>query len=554
MKMNTGKYKHGAFAVMITAGVLAALVIVNIVFTLISNRFHLYIDVTSERYNEISRESKELLREIDPAENNITIYFLADKDELDNPSLGYLNTGSVTDMWGMKYVYELALEYAATYSYINVELLSLKNDQEKLAEFRSTVGVSLGKNTVIVDNYTGEVDENGDPITDANGNAVMHHNYRLVSRDTFFRAESETKYAFAFDGDYRFTSVILSLAGRNPVVYFLTGHGEKVGAPADPNDFGEAQALRDVFFDAGFVTRKADLSTDYEKIFADESARVMVVFGPESDYKSADDDVNEVSLIHKFACRENHNLMFFIDDTANELANLKEYMYDYCGVSFKDYVVKDVGTGGISDDGYAFISAYENDEYSIGNSLLESLYELDSQPSVAFKNASVLSINDRFIQTPSTASSGFYENSASTVTGGMFLAPSTAAAINKAGETVADYSESDAEPVMTLTYESWMNSSNKYNSTYVLISGTTGFAAPEYLNDPSYGNSDVLMLAMRLMGKEIIPFEIDFKVISSEAVDMTDSEVNAWSVMLCALVPVASLAIGTLVYFKRRHM
>ena len=414
--------------------------------------------------------------------------------------------------------------------------------------------MSLDKNTVIIDNYTGEVDENGNLITDASGNPVMHHNYRLASRDTFFRAESETYYAYAFDGDYRFTSVLLSLAGRNPTVYFLTGHGEKVGDPSNADDFGAAGALRDIFFDAGFVTRKADLSTDYERIFADESARVLVIFGPERDYLGADDAVNEMSLIHKFACRENHNLMFFIDETADDLTNLKEYMYDYCGVSFKDGTVRDVGTGGISDDGYAFISAYESDEYSIGLSLLDSLYELDSQPGVAFRNASPISINDRFIQTPSTSSSGFYENASSTITGGMFLAPSTAAAVNNAGETVVNYSESDPEPVMTLTYETWNNSNNKTISTYVLISGTTGFADPEYLNDPSYGNSDVMMLAMRLMGKEIIPFEIDFKVISSEAVEMTDSEVTAWTVMMCALIPVASLAIGTLVYFKRRHM
>lgn len=554
MDINSRKYKHGALAVMITAGVLAALVLVNIVFTLISNRFHLYIDVTTERYNEISRESKELLREIDPDENNITIYFLADKDELDNPSLGYIGSGSTTDMWGMKYVYELALEYAATYSFINVELLSLKDDQEKLAEYKSTVGTSIGKNTVIVDNYTGEVDDNGSPVTDASGNPVMHHNYRLVTRDTFFRAESETYYAFAFDGDYRFTSVLLSLSGRNPTVYFLTGHGEKVGDPSNSEDFGEAEALRDIFFDAGFVTRKADLTTDFERIFADESARVLVIFGPEKDYLSADDEVNEMALIHKFACRENHNLMFFIDDTADELANLKEYMYDYCGVTINDSVVRDVGTGGISDDGYAFISAYESDQYSIGLSLLDSLTELDSQPSVAFRNASVLSISDKYIQTPSTSSSGFYENAATTITGGMFLAPKTSAAVNKDGETVASYSDAEPDPVMTLTYETWSSSNNKNVSTYTLICGTTGFADPDYLNDPSYGNSDVMMLAMRLMGKEIIPFEIDFKVISSEAVEMTDSEVTAWTVMMCALVPVASLAVGTLVFFKRRHM
>ena len=548
MKINSRKYRHKAAAAAITVGVIAALLILNVVFTLLSGRFLLYIDVTREKYNEISDESRTLLDELDPKENDITIYFLADKDELDNPSLGYLKTGSTTDLWGMRYVYELAQQYALSYGFIKVGFLSLKNDTDKLAEYKTTVGSKFGKTTVIVDNYTGEVDEKGDPVYGENGVQLHHHNYRIIERDAFFRANSDTMYAYAFDGDYRFTSVLLSLSGKNPTVYFIGGHGEPIGALDDLSDFGEAAALRDVFFDAGFVTRKLDLENDYMRAFDDESARVLIVFGPKEDYSA-----KETDLLHRFACRVNHNLMFFVDDVPSGLANLKEYISDYCGVSFLPSTVKDIGSGGLSGDGDAFIAAYETDEYSIGLSLLKTLNELDSQPAVAFESVSPLVISEHYVQTPSNASSGFSENAASTITGGMFRAPSTAVAEDAEGNTVSDYSESPADVVMTLTHESWMNSNNGSDDTYTLICGSTGFAKSEYLNDPVYGNRDVLTLAMRLMGKEIIPFEIDFKVIQSEAVDIEDSEARAWTVVFCTVIPVAALAMGTVVYFRRRH-
>lgn len=551
MKMN-GKYKRGAIAVAITAGVILALLCVNIVFTLLAEKYHLYLDVTKERYNEISAQSKELLDQLDPEDNDITIYFLADHDELDNPAMGYLKTGNTNDLWGMKYVYELAQSYAQTYDFIKIDTLSLKDDADRISEYKTTVGSKFGKNSIIIDNYTGETDAKGNPVTGANGEQLRHHNYRVLERDHFFRANADTMFAFAFDGDYRFTSVLLSLSGKNPVVYFMTGEGEPTGKSDDPADFGEAAALRDVFFDAGFVTRKADLEKDYLDIFNDEEARILLFFGPREDVSA-----KEADLIHRFACRPNHNLMFFIDNDTEGLTNLKEYIFDYCGVSFTGNSVSDIGSGGIGSQGRAFIAAYESDEYSIGLSLLDTLIKLDSQPAVAFENAGALEISEKYVQTPSNTSSGYSENAASTITGGMFLPPATAVSVDKDGNTVANYGEESggiAQPVMTLTHESWMNSDNGSDNTYTLVCGTTGFAKAEYLNDPAYGNRDVLTLAMRLMGKEIIPYELDFKVIEGEALTMEKSESTAWTIILCSIIPLAALGMGTAVYVRRKHL
>ena len=551
MRINQRKLKRGAISVVLTALVLAALFVFNVAFSWLANEKLLYIDVTKEKYNEISKESDELLKEVDRKYTDITIYFLADRDELNSPSLGYSKkvSNSTTDLWGMKYVHELALQFAAEYDYVKVDYLSLKEDKDILETYKSTVGSTFSKQDVIIDNCQYEYDADGNKVLDANGVPVMHHNFRICNRDAFFTFDEETSYVFAFKGDLRYTSTILSLSGLSPTVYFLTGHGEKVGPADDGNDYGKAQAIRDLFFKAGFTTRKADLTKDYKEVFADTTARILVVFGPETDYAGYEGSVNEIALLRKFAIGENRHLMFFMDKTEQKLTNLEEYIWDYCGVGFEDTTVKDAGTNNLSADGSAFVAAYETNQYSVGVNLTSALTSLDSLPRIAFKNATALKISDAFAQ-----SHGFSEDSSTKYAGSVFLAPKTALAVDKYGNTVKKYNESTPDPIMVLTYDAWLNNDNDEVSTYTTVCGTTDFAAAEYVNSATFGNRDVLFHSMRLMGKEVVPFEIDFKVVQSEGLEIEENEALVWEICLSAIVPVTMLVLGTVVFIKRRHM
>ena len=76
------KLRRNLLTTIVTLGVLVAVLAVNIGFTWLSNRYLIRVDLSTENFNEISDESRELLDELKPEENNITIYFLADVDEL----------------------------------------------------------------------------------------------------------------------------------------------------------------------------------------------------------------------------------------------------------------------------------------------------------------------------------------------------------------------------------------------------------------------------------------------------------------------------------------
>lgn len=560
------KLRRNLLTSLVTLTVLVAVLAVNIGFTWLSNRYLLRVDMSTENFNEISAESKVLLDALKPEDNNITIYFLADPDELRDNRKGYANSyyeaqgyaAPVNNLWGMKYVYDLALEFANAYSFVNVKHLSLSKDAEALEVFRSTMGAALTKQDVIVDNYTSEKDENGKEILDENGDPIMHHNFRIVKRDAFFAMNSETSYAYAFQGDLRFTSTILSLSGKNPTVYFITGHGEAVGdyTPGEfssAGDYGEAQALRDLFFDAGFVTKKINLAEEYETLFADDSARIVVLYGPQTDFTGdsvyADGGISEITVLRQFLIGKDHHMMVFMNETEQPLSNLEEYLYDYWGVDFADSVVKDSGKNSLSADGLTFFADYETDEFSIGINLTDQLFELDSLPRAAFSNARPITFDARYTQ-----SIGYSEMSATLVAGPTFLAPAGSTLVNKTENGPEQPVDKDGTCLAGLTYETFISADNEQWDTYVFSCGGTGFVSNEILGSTSYANRDVLFYTMRLMSRDTVPFNIDYKELENEGLsDLTEETATAWTIVLCSLIPTAMLIMGTVVFVKRRH-
>ena len=48
--------------------------------------------------------------------------------------------------------------------------------------------------------------------------------------------------------------------------------------------------------------------------------------------------------------------------------------------------------------------------------------------------------------------------------------------------------------------------------------------------------------------------DIEFKVFASEELDITTAEAYTWTVVLTAVIPMCVLAVGTVVYVRRKRM
>ncbi len=561
--MRYEKLKKRSLAALITTSVIAAVLLINILVSYIASTNILYLDLTKTNYTEITEKSEKYLSTLKSSENDITIYFLADKDELQNASFGYKieKTGDTSSLWGMKYIYELALVYAEKYDFIKVEHLDIEGDAKTLEKYKSSISTKFNKQKIIIDNRIAEKDEDGNPVLDAEGNQVMHHNFRVCNRDYFYYFDSQTNYAYGFNGELRFTSMIMSIAGESPVAYFAYGHGEEIGdytvgnnTATSEEDYGKAQALRDYIYDSGFTVKKIDISKEYQQLLTDKNARLLIIFDPKSDFTGADAEsdndastINEIAVIRKFANRENCHLMVFSDPSDNELPNLSEYLYDYWGLSFDNSKVKDSGTNSLVPDGSIFMADYETSQLSPGTSLTAGLRSLDSLPRIYFGNAGTISINSTY-----SNEIGYYEGNSTKFAGSVFLTPDSSKVTFKDGTTL-DTKESDPLSLMAITYEIWTNDKDNEIPTYVLACASTDYVSETALSN-EYGNSDVIGYLLRVMGKDTFTFDVEMKVIETEKVEfISQNLMTIWIIFLCVIPPVVSLVLGTVVFIKRRN-
>ncbi len=386
--MKNKKLKHGAISVAITAAVLVGVIIFNVVFTLLANKNLWLIDTMPNELDVISDYSKGLLSDIDPNENNFTIYFLADPDELENYELNGHSKGENSSTWGMSYIYNLARLYEKEFSYIKVKTLDLDKDADYIREnFAMTIGTSITALTVVIENLSND----------------GHRSYRTHSRDEFYAFGEDTMY---FRGDDRFTSSILSLSGDSPIAYFIEGHGENIGPLGDDDDFGNATEFAKLFEKSGYIVKKLDLSKeDFEPENPDNSigsAGVVVFYGPTTDLVvDKNGSVDELSKLRKYLNQKNHNLMVFMDPGTEYLPNLEEYLEDIWGVQFEDNIVvadtSDPATSSAaSADGLSFYGNYELSNTSPGSALTSSLTSLSSLPNAYFSNACTIKMNNRW--------------------------------------------------------------------------------------------------------------------------------------------------------------
>lgn len=613
--MDKRKQKHGAIAVAITAAVVAGVIIFNVVFALLADRFVWTIDTTQRDLISISDYSHGLLSRIDAEQNDYTIYFLADPDELENYELWGHSKGENNSTWGMSYIYNLAKLYEREYPFIKVEQLDMEEDADYIREnFTLTIGSVISPLTVVIENRSNGL-----------------KNYRTYNRDDFFTISNDVMY---FRGDDRFTSSILSLSGDNPVAYFVEGHGENTGPEADEEDFGDAEQFADLFRELGYVVRKINLSAeDFPDTVEDETiggAAVVVLYGPETDFTG-----EEVNRLRRFINKKNNNLMVFMDPQTEDTPVLDEYLEDFWGVEFEDNIVvadtSDPNTSSaLTEDGMTFYADYELDENSPGSALTSSLTNLASLPGAFFSAARTIAMN--LVWSDESESSYVPEMSTSYKLGAVYKAPVLSAAEYSDGSSVCfdddiydeymslyydskyeqmydqyyeseyervyeeyyessleDFEEeglseaeieeecreyalqyiedltesfmdsyialmsSDSLPVMTLTHGSWMYEVSESVSCYMLACGSTSFASNEALMNSAYSNRDTLYSAIYLFGRNILPFDIDIvQVDNPYSLAVPDSGAIGWTVFLCGVLPALAVAAGVVVVVRRR--
>ena len=475
----------------ITALFIALAVVANVCVFALASHFSWYLDMTKGQVFSLCDATKDFLDEVDA---EVNIYFTVEADKVASTSQYLYN------------VYRTALEMEAQYDNINVECIDIVKNPGFFKPFYQTHAQKIYTDSVVI--------ESGSES-------------RIYYIDSFFIFDENGEYIWAYQGEYKLVSAILSMTDAEmPPVYFTTQHGEKVG--------GDAQALVNLFSDAGFEVRNIDLA----KEDISEDARIVVINDPLYDFGgvvAGDDSENEISKLDDFLDRRGCLMVFTSPERAGNLTNLSEFLSEW-GIAFTpDTYVKDMDNS-VSTDGRSLVAKYA-EEGTLGASLYLDIADLESMPKTILRNA--MPINVLFDE--NSELNGTIEVSP------ILLSQNSAKSLSDGVEK-----ELGSVPLMTISRDTTIYE-NEYYYSYVLACGSADYVNSGYLTSNTYANADILYNAIKLTGRERILADIEYKVLDDTALDITTAQANKWTVALTVTLPVIIAVCGVVVWIRRKN-
>ena len=556
------KVKHGSLSLGLSAIVIAAVILLNALMSFLCSSNGWFIDMTSGHFREkdiplyggmytLSDSAENMMRQtLDTVNANrakedgvkVDIIFCADPDLLCGNQY-------------MRYIYYTALEMQKAFpDSIQVSTKDVWSNPSSVNAYRTNSYSSIYQTNVIV----------------ASGSE-----FRVYNQKAFYLYDETTDTTpWAYNGEKIFLKGIIAVTKvDSPIACLTTNHGEPFATEEGKSEYS---AFLNVLQDAGYEVRFLDLSKDE----IPENCRLVVTFDPQTDFlsnfNSTDSDaVSEIKKLDDFLAKT-YSFMIFADADTPKLTNLEEFLEEW-GITFSRYR-DDKGeyNGIVYDSDYAldgagasFVGTYETG--GVGGSITGDMRKYGIAPKIVFSNAIGISYSDSYNMEYEMAdattgadafSYGSYNrNKCTREIFDLFRASETSLIYQKKnGTVITDNPDTSGDvKIMTLTRENrfigeGQGYTNINDASYVCAVGSTEFASNAVLSSNAYGNTDLLLEVLRVIGREIEPVGIKLKpmysAVAEPQVVLEAKPMN--KTVLLTVLPVLTFAISGIFVLVRR--
>lgn len=575
MKASTGrKLKYGGTSIALTALIIAVVIIVNVIFSLLANRFTWYLDLTPELKFTISDECYDLIGaesddDIDTPIEMVKKFREENKkynadNGLKAGDKGYRDENVKINILFLKEKDHLTHDSTMNYVVVNAEELRAKFDGYVTTEYKDS--------TLNPSRFKKYLNTNTDTIAADSVIIECGTEYRIRTLRSFFIFEN-AETPIAYNGEKAFASSILAVTrAEAPLACYTTNHNETFPESTKGNGVPFLNALED----AGYEARPINLAT--EEI--PEECRMLIVFDPKNDFSTGNDGITDVSELSKLDdfLQDRNSLMVFMnpEKTGSRLNNFEDFLEEW-GLAFRrdgddPYMVKD-SSSSLLGSSSAFVAEYTNDEKP--KAWMADMLNRNDPPKVVFSNAAAISYAPGYdvrVGSYTDEESGEtykYQYGAGTSYGNgkgryvhdIFLSSNNATAWaadrEVAQATNPDTKESDPFKLMCVATETFVETEyagGLEDSAFVFLCGSTDFANEKYLGSNVYGNSDFLLTALSMMGREPVPVGLKYKNFANyEIQTVEENDATAYTVFFTVAPLVITLFAGVFVIVRRKN-
>lgn len=509
MKVNfkSRRVKHGSVSVALTAVTVAAIVIINVILSVLSARYGLFFDMSAKRSYEVTEDCREYLEKYVISEmaddgNKMTFLFCDEKESID-------------DELTQKYIHDSALEIKDMFpDKIEIDYFNIYEQPSRAREY----GVTSSSSVVVI-------------YKDAF--------VALTLRDFYIFSASDSTTPLAYNGEKRLAAGMLRVVQKDtPMCYLTVNHGELV------DDYELMYAIADAGYNFTYLDIfNHDIPDDCE---------LLITFNPRQDLAAEGEmsSVSEADKIREYMSGGGKYMVFASADTfvSGGQKNFEQLLSEW-GVEFMHstgedgtencYNIKDPAHS-TTTDGYTVFS--EKASVGFGAQMLADM----DKPCV-FGNATSIGVSENY----SADGNGNYRALVDGLTREMapiLLSYDTAEAW-AGGRVVAEATDTPFS-LMTMTRQTCENG----ETAYLVACASTEFASESAMQSVVFGNPSVFSSILKFMGKENVATSLTFKPFGETRIEsITTSQSTAITVVLAVIPAIAVTAIGTVLLLKRKN-
>lgn len=489
------KFRFGTLSVILTVGVIAIVIALNIILSLLGQRVSLIIDLTKDKEYKLSKETVEFLQTVD---QDIEIVVLNNEISFKEANV-YYNQANL-----------LITQFPQVNSKIKISYVDMDREPAFAQKYNDL-----------------DLEENGILIIGPKRN-------RALTVDDLFTFEYDQLYRPYFSEsnvEQAIASGIYVVTSELPLVTILKGHDEMSTA-----------SLEELLIQNNFEVKTINIAT--EEI--DNNSSVVVIPAPKKDY--TDWELEKLDAYFKDRGREQHNLVAIFGYDQPELPKLETYIKEW-GIEVRPKLILETSSQRKIETIYVY------SEEKKGMSLIrtdfaympiysEGLFAKD----LASKNRFCAMLFSRAINTLYDEEPGPYGQKTEkvlTTTENAWLYPK-----DEEKSEVGQFT-SVAKSIREAVYEN-----KNYKNTAVVI-GSKEFFGDELLWNTGFANFEFALNMFNELSQRQIPITIKPKKISVEQMPptLTAGHIKIIGLyMFTILLPICVLGFGLVMWLRRRHL
>lgn len=526
-KFNSKKLKHGAMATAFTCVFIALVVLVNVIATILFDKYPITLDLTENKIYSISEDAEKYVKKID---KKVTVTVLANRDDFESFGAEYTKTASEildkyrkhNDNIEVKYIdflsnpdvmsdyadqtnlgaYDIIFETKSVDSEGNefkrvkvVGLMDMVNIKDEIVEYYVSAGYDVASIDSEIETY---VMNYGHSSTFS-----LYNSYGMLGT-----SNAETAFVTAF----------MAVADDNPItITFLNANRSEAELPY-------FKSLLDA---NGYMVNEINISTDA----IPEDSNVLVMAAPKLDYTA-----EEIDKIDKFLDNNgdlNKTLIYMASVEQGDTPNIDEFLEEY-GLVIEDAIIYE------QEEGY-----YYSGNNFLARQYLVGEYYLDGFDADA---------NAYFYVPYSRAITPLYEEDGMKVVWTYLASSPNAYMVDMETEKMKQEG---------MLYSMAIGAKSKFvqdeeNNTWsefshIIAFGTEGFFADSALASPMFKNSDMIITMLNEITNKKQGVIITPKAVNAVTFDINEKQADVLKYTFVFIIPIVILVTGFVIYLRRKN-